>query len=96
MPAITIVARLVARTDAVETVKAELHAMIEPTRREPGCLEYRLHQDISDPRIFIFYENWQDQTSIEQHLASPHYTCYAAAVADLLQEKTVHKMTETE
>ena len=94
MPVVTVVARLVAKADAVELVKGEVLKMVEPTRQEPGCLEYRLHQDNADPRVFIFYENWQDQASLDRHLASPHFTRYAAAVADALAEKTVQLMTE--
>ncbi|HEX9079285.1 MAG TPA: putative quinol monooxygenase [Desulfuromonadaceae bacterium] len=94
MPVVTVVATLVAKEAAVELVRTELLKMIEPTRQEPGCLEYRLHQDNADPRLFVFYENWQDQASLERHIATPHYTRYAAAVADALAEKSVHKMTE--
>jgi len=94
MSIVTVVAKLVAKDNAVEFVKSELLKMIEPTRQEPGCLEYRLHQDNADPRVFVFYENWQDMACLERHLATPHYTGYAAAVADSIQEKSVHKMTE--
>lgn len=94
MSKVTVVAKLVARKEAVETVRAELLKMVEPTRREPGCIEYRLHQDSGDPAVFLFYENWESLSCLEQHLNSAHYLSYVAAVGDLLAEKVVNKMTE--
>lgn len=94
MSKITVVAQLVAKKGAVVEVRAEALKMVVPTRQEPGCLEYRLHQDNEDPAVFIFYENWENAACLEQHLASNHYQAYAAAVGDLLAGKAVHKLTE--
>jgi quinol monooxygenase YgiN len=93
MSVVTVVAKLVVREDAVETVKAELLKLIEPTRQEAGCIEYRLHQDNDDPKVFIFYENWQSMASLERHIASTHYQDYVAAVDGMIEEKSVRKMT---
>lgn len=94
MPKVTVVAKLVARKEAVESVKTEVLKMVEPTRREQGCIEYRLHQDIEDPSVFLFYENWENLSCLEQHLNSAHFQSYVAAVGNLLTEKVVSKMTE--
>jgi quinol monooxygenase YgiN len=93
MSIVSVVARLTIREDAIETVKDELLKLIQPTRAEEGCLEYRLHQDNADPRVFIFYENWQDMACLERHINTPHYKSYVAAVADAVTEKVVHKLT---
>jgi len=42
---ITVVAKVVAKKVDVEAVKTELLKLILPTRKEGGCIEYRLHQD---------------------------------------------------
>ena len=93
MSIITVVAKLVVRNDNVATVKAELLKLIEPTRHEEGCIEYRLHQDNADPKVFIFYENWENMSRLDRHIASPHYRQYVTAVAGMIEEKTVHKVT---
>jgi quinol monooxygenase YgiN len=93
MPVVTVVAKLVVREDAVEAVKAELLKLIEPTRQEAGCIEYHLHQDNDDPKVFIFHENWQSMASLERHMASTHFQDYVAAVDGMIEEKGVHKMT---
>lgn len=93
MAIVTIMANLTVKEECLDIVKQELLKMIAPTRQEPGCLEYRLHQDNTNPTVFVFYENWQDMDSFEQHMVTPHFKSYAAAVADKLVSKTVHRMT---
>ncbi|MBU5615039.1 putative quinol monooxygenase [Geomonas azotofigens] len=94
MSKVTIVAKLTAKDDCIEAVKAEVIKMVAPTRQESGCVEYRLHQDRSNPAVFVFYENWKDQAAFEEHMNSPHFKSYVAAVADLLSDKTVNQMNE--
>lgn len=93
MAIVTVVAKVVARTDAIDVVKTELLKMIEPTRKENGCIEYRLHQDNTDPATFIFYENWESMACLERHMDSVHFKNYVAAVGNLIADKVVHKMT---
>jgi len=94
MSTITVVAKITAKNDAIEAVNAELLKMAAPTRQEEGCMEYRLHQDNADPAVFVFYENWKNLACLEQHIKSQHFQAYVAAVADLIADKIVHKMTE--
>lgn len=94
MSVVTVVAKVTANSDAIEIVKAELIKMLVPTRQEEGCLEYRLHQDHENPAVFVFYENWKDLTCLEQHMNSPHFQAYVAAVGDMIADKAVHKLTE--
>lgn len=96
MPALTIVAKVVAKRECVEAVKAKLLKLIVPTRSEEGCIEYTLHQDNADPCVFIFHENWQSPVSLENHMNSDHFTAYITAVDGMIAEKTVYKMTRVE
>ncbi|MDD2852342.1 MAG: putative quinol monooxygenase [Desulfuromonadaceae bacterium] len=93
MSIVTVVAKLIVNEAAVETVKTELLKMIEPTRMEEGCIEYRLHQDNDDQNVFIFFEMWENLACLERHMTTPHFSCYVAAVEGMIAEKTVHKMT---
>jgi quinol monooxygenase YgiN len=91
-----VVAKVVAMKDSIEVVKAELLKLIAPTRNEEGCSEYSLHQDNEDPALFIFYENWESPACLEQHIKSPHYKKYIAAVDGMIAEKVINKMTAIE
>ncbi|MFZ4860219.1 MAG: putative quinol monooxygenase [Desulfuromonadaceae bacterium] len=79
MSTVTLVAKVTAKSDQIETVKTELLRMITPARQEEGCIEYRLHQDNENTAILFFYENWQNMTCLDQHIKSRHFQAYVAA-----------------
>lgn len=93
MSEITVVARIRASQDALETVKNELLKMVQPTRNEADCLEYRLHQDKDEPAVFFFYEIWASAAALERHKETEHYRHYAATVFGLIDERVVNKLT---
>ena len=94
MSTITVVAKLVAKKDSIAAVKTELLKLVAPTRKEQGCIEYRLHQDNADPAVFVFYENWENATCLEKHLCTDHYKAYVSAVDGIIEGKTVNKMIQ--
>lgn len=57
----TVTVILEATSGKEEELKQALLEVIEPSRSEPGCLDYRLHQDITDPNIFLLHETWESQ-----------------------------------
>lgn len=93
MSKLTVIAKVVAKKDSVESLKSELLKLVPPTRKEAGCIEYNLHQDNEDPAVFVFYETWGSRASLENHMNSEHFKNYVNAVGDLIEEKVVHKMT---
>jgi quinol monooxygenase YgiN len=93
MSQLTVVAKLVAKKEAVESVRSELLKLIAPTRNEDGCIDYRLHLDNDDPAVFILYENWESVDCFETHKNTGHYIAYVTALDGLIEEKVVHKMT---
>ena len=38
-------------------------------REEPGSHAYIFHRSTQDPRVFMFYEAYADQTALEAHRA---------------------------
>ena len=93
MPKLTIVADIEARADSVALVKAELEKLVEPTRREAGCLQYDLHQDNDNPAHFLFYENWESRELWQDHMDSRHLKDYLAATEGAVAGFTLHEMT---
>jgi len=93
MSRLTVVAKVVAKKESVESVKTELLKLVAPTRGEEGCIDYNLHQDNDRPALFIFHENWESAACLEKHMNSDHFKEYIRAVEGLIEEKTVHKMT---
>lgn len=73
MTELALVATVVAKEGQLEAVQAALATLVEPTRREEGCLEYNFHQSQDDPNTFVFYERWQSEQHLQQHVASAHF-----------------------
>jgi quinol monooxygenase YgiN len=96
MKIVTVVAKVVARKESVDGVRNELLKLIAPTRKEEGCIDYRLHEDNDDPALFIFYETWESAACLEEHKNTDHYKAYVKAVGCLIEEKIVNKMTPIE
>lgn len=63
--ALPMIVKFEVKKDKIDFVKNELIKILEPTRKEIGCLRYDLHQDIDNPSIFMFYEIWErEKTSL--------------------------------
>jgi quinol monooxygenase YgiN len=74
-----VVARIVAKPDSVEVVRAGLRSLLEPTRGEAGCIIYELMQNQEDPTDFTFYEEWTSADALAAHARSEHLdTTFAA------------------
>ncbi len=69
---VRVVARIVARSGKVEELRAVLQGLVDPTRREPGCVTYELLQNKMDPTDFTFVEEWRSEEALDAHLQSPH------------------------
>jgi quinol monooxygenase YgiN len=72
MRTLTVVATFQARPGKEAELRAALTGLLAPTRQEPGCLNYDLHQSAQEPAKFLFHENWTDQAALDAHLKSPH------------------------
>jgi len=59
-----------------EAVAAALSKMIEPSRAEPGNLEYQVHRDPENARMFFLYEKYTDTEAYAAHSQSPHFQQY--------------------
>ncbi|ABV35463.1 lipoprotein [Shewanella sediminis HAW-EB3] len=94
MSVLTVVARIEAKQDRVELVRSELLKLIEPTRKEQGCLQYDLHQDNERPELFVFYEGWESKVLLQTHLASGHIEAYLKAVEGAVASFVISEMTK--
>jgi quinol monooxygenase YgiN len=68
-----VIARIKARPGKVDELLSVLSSLVEPTRKEPGCISYRLLQENEDPTVFVFVEEWQSSSALESHFATKHF-----------------------
>ena len=80
---LTVVARLKAKTERRAEVEETLKGLIGPTRQEPGCISYVLHQSNDDPCSFLFVEIWRSQADLDDHLQKPYLQALIARAGEL-------------
>jgi quinol monooxygenase YgiN len=90
---LTIVAHIEASKDQVDLVKSELLKLIEPTRKESGCMQYDLHQDNGKPEILMFYETWETRELWQAHMNSDHLKAFLAATDGAIANFSVNEMS---
>lgn len=92
MPEITIVAIMKAQAGKEQQLRNIMQGMIVPSRSEPGCVEYVLHESIENPGEFVFYETWADEEALQFHINSGHYKQYRMDIEPLIQSREVHRL----
>ena len=84
---LTVVATMRAKPGKEQELRDALAALVEPTSKEKGYVNYDLHQGVEDPGWFFFYENWESAEDLDAHLAAPHLVEFAGRLDDLLDER---------
>jgi len=67
----------------MERVRPHMRAVLEATRKEPGCLLYAYGEDVLDPGLLRIVERWQDWPSLEAHDTAPHVAVWRAALKEI-------------
>ncbi len=69
---ITVVATFQARPGMEAELKNALIALVAPTHKEAGCLNYDLHVSPEDAGKFLFHESWTSKAHLDAHLKNTH------------------------
>jgi quinol monooxygenase YgiN len=85
--AVTLVVTLRAKEGQHILLEAELRALIAPTRKEEGCLQYDLHRCADQPGTFLFHEVWETRDHHTAHTRTPHYLRWNARKDALLASR---------
>jgi quinol monooxygenase YgiN len=81
---ITVISHVRARRGYEAIVKDLLQKLVVPSRGEPGCLEYSLHESLADPTLFAIYQVWEDSEALAAHGATPHIVKFRQAAPGVL------------
>ncbi len=83
---VTVIAIIKVRAGEDERARSVLQGIVPDTLQEPGCLVYDLHQSLTDPTEFMFYERWASEEALAAHAAStaPHRLRLREGLADLV------------
>ena len=85
--ALTLVVMLRAKEGQHILLEAELRALVGPTRKEEGCLQYDLHRAADQPGAYLFHEVWESREHHAAHTRTPHFLRWNARKDSLLASK---------
>jgi len=80
---LTVIARVQAKPEKLEHVRETLKNLTGPTREEPGCISYVLHESKDDPCAFLFVEIWKSQADLDAHLQKPYLQALIAEAEEI-------------
>jgi quinol monooxygenase YgiN len=79
-----VVARIVAQRGKEKDLESVLRELVAPTRKEKGCVSYRLLVNPKDAADFTLVEEWASDAAIDQHVGTPHLQAALAKAGPLL------------
>ena len=77
------------------TVLDGVEKLIPDSRAEPGNLFYQPTRDPENPRVFFFFEIYEDEDAYKAHGASEHFEKYGFGQAIPVLEGRERKFYET-
>jgi len=80
---LTLVVIFQARPGKETELRKVLTALVAPSRKDAGCLNYDLHASLDEPGKFIFHENWATRPHHEAHVATPHIQALLPRIEEL-------------
>jgi quinol monooxygenase YgiN len=60
--------------------------------KEPGCLQFLVHQSIENPLHFLLYEEYEDEAALQEHRATPHFARNIKGGIDTLIESRTREL----
>src|SRR6187401_2961991 len=83
-----------ARPEEVDALVAIIRKFLPQAQAEPGVLAFQIHQSLTEPTKFFFYEVFKDEAAFAEHSNAPHFKSLILeqAVPRLAKrERTQHK-----
>ena len=71
---IRIVAKFHVKPEKVEEFLGLCKKLVDETVKEDGCIVYGLYQELQNQEILTFLEEWSDESCIDKHMKSNHFT----------------------
>ena len=93
--AYVVTAKWTAKEGEEGTVLDAIRHLIPASRNEPGNLFYQPTRDPEDPRVFFFFEIYEDEEAYKAHGASEHFERYGFGQAIPVLESRERKFYET-
>jgi len=80
---ISIVAKFTVNEGKEEKFLKLVSELSKASNAEAGCIEYILHKDAAKPLSYCIIEKWEDQTAIDIHNNSSHFTAIVPKIVKI-------------
>lgn len=71
---IKVVAKNTVKKEKIDEFIALAEKLVEATNRyDKGCIHYDLYQDMDNPQVLTFIEEWESMEALDQHMAADHF-----------------------
>ena len=91
MIAILVELRIPAKSAGEFRPLAEQHAR-RCLEREPGCLQFDMSQDSSDPEQWVFYERYRDQAALDAHRKTDYLAKFLEATKPHITDRKLRTL----
>ena len=81
-----VVAKQIVKANQIDNFISIAKELVAATLQEEGCISYALCQGTDDDKVLTFIEEWQDQATLDKHLASKHFTELFPKLTELVEE----------
>lgn len=81
------VATFTAKTGKSDALRKALSDLLEPTRREEGCLHYTLNESLNNPNVFTMIERFKNRNAFDFHCNEPYILHF--------QENILHELVDS-
>ncbi len=78
------IARIDVQPGKEQLVADALRELAIPSRQEPGCILYDTCRIADDPTQLLVFEEWESQTALDLHMATPHFQGFLGKVGECL------------
>ena len=83
---LNVIARITPHPVHYNEARDAICGIIEQTRAEPGCLEFRLSEDAKEGTLHL-YEEWRDEAALASHHNQPYTQAVFEAYRGWLAEE---------
>ena len=77
---IIVTARAQVRPDQRDAAISAAEDMRKQTLDEPGCIDYRFWSATDDPNAILIFEQWDERSALDTHLAAPHTAAFLSEI----------------
>lgn len=77
----------IAKEGSEAKMKELLTAMVQPSKKEDGCIFYEIFQYEGNRRKFMAYESWRDEAALDGHKSTAHYAVYKSSYEPYCEKK---------